>query len=67
MNEKRAREILSAPETIPVTYQNIPIWIDSIGENGQVKIQDLNSQISMEVPVADLAEVEGIPNTAPLM
>lgn len=57
MKRERAEEILYSPENIYVTYQNIPVWIDEVKENETARIRDLNSDLVMEVPVAELIEI----------
>lgn len=58
MKRQRAEEILNSPRNINVTYKNIPVWIDEVAEDDTVRIRDLNSDLSMEVPVAELTEIE---------
>lgn len=58
MKRRRAEEILNSPENIYVTYKNIPIWIDAVAEDDTARIRDLNSDLAMEVPVAELTEIE---------
>lgn len=57
MKRKRAEEILYSPENIYVTYQNVPVWIDEVEANDTARIRDLNSDLEMEVPVAELIEI----------
>lgn len=64
MEYLRARQIMESPETIYVSYQNIPVWIDEVKDNDVAAIRDLNSDIRMEVPVQDLAEIQGEPSQA---
>lgn len=59
MKRERAQEILNSPENIYVTYQNIPVWIDEVSED-QAQIRDLNSDLVMEVPVAELTEIDNV-------
>lgn len=56
MDRKRAEQILESPDITNVTYHNIPVWIDSLGDHDQATIRDLNSDIKMEVPLRELAE-----------
>ncbi len=56
MKRERAEEILHSPENIYVTYQNVPVWIDEVSED-EAKIRDLNSDLVMDVPVAELIEI----------
>lgn len=56
MERKRAEQILESPDITNVTYRNIPVWIDSLGDQDQVTIRDLNSDIKMEIPLRELAE-----------
>jgi H-type small acid-soluble spore protein len=58
MERQRAEEILNSPNHINVTYKNIPIWIDAVAEEDTARIRDLNSDLAMEVPVAELTEIE---------
>lgn len=57
MKLNRAKEILDSPENIYVTYQNIPVWIDQLKEGETVRIRNLNSDLEMEVSVAELTEI----------
>ncbi len=57
MEKERARAILESPETIYVTYQNLPVWIESVQADGRSQIRDLNSNLRMEVPVSELLEI----------
>ncbi len=56
MKRERAEAILNSPENIYVTYQNVPVWIDEVKED-EAQIRDLNSDLAMEVPVAELIEI----------
>jgi H-type small acid-soluble spore protein len=60
MDIERAKEIMNSPETIYVTYQNIPVWLDEIEDHHQIKIRDMNSNIQMDVPVKEIQEIEEI-------
>ncbi len=57
MNSQRARQILQSPETIYVTYKNIPVWIDEVKNDNRAGIRDMNSNTSLEVPVDELLEI----------
>ncbi|MGE5607383.1 MAG: H-type small acid-soluble spore protein [Bacteroidota bacterium] len=57
MKRERAEEILHSPDNIYVTYQNIPVWIDEVEEEDTARVRDLNSDLVMEVPVAELTEI----------
>lgn len=57
MKLERVKEILHSPENIYVTYQNIPVWIDQVEADDTARIRDLNSDLEMEVPVAELTEI----------
>ncbi len=57
MERQRAGEILNSPQNIYVTYKNVPIWIDEVTENDMARVRDLNSDLVMEVPVAELTEI----------
>lgn len=56
MKRERAQEILNSPDNIYVTYQNVPVWIDEVEED-EARVRDLNSDLVMEVPVAELTEI----------
>lgn len=58
MERDRAQEILNSPENIYVTYRNIPVWIDEVEEDETARIRDLNSNSVMDVPVAELTEID---------
>jgi H-type small acid-soluble spore protein len=57
MDSRRIEQILKSPETIYVTYQNIPVWIDKLKDDNQVEIRDMNSNIRLEVSLDDLTEI----------
>jgi len=54
---KRAQEIIQSPETIYVTFQNTPVWLDEIKDQNKIIIRDLNSDLQMEVAVEELVEL----------
>ena len=56
MKRERAQEILNSPDNIYVTYQNVPVWIDEVEED-EARVRELNSDLVMEVPVAELTEI----------
>lgn len=58
MKRERAEEILHSPDNIYVTYQNVPVWIDEVEEDDTARVRDLNSNLVMEVPVAELTEID---------
>jgi H-type small acid-soluble spore protein len=58
MDRERAKEIMNSPETIYVTYQNIPVWLDQLKDNNQIQIRDMNADIWMDVPLNELMEIE---------
>jgi len=62
---KRAQEIIQSPETIYVTFQNTPVWLDEIKDEDRIVIRDLNSDTKMEVAVEELVELGAAPNTSP--
>jgi H-type small acid-soluble spore protein len=57
MDNRRIEQILKSPETIYVTYQNMPVWIDELKDDNRVEIRDMNSNIWLEVPVDELVEI----------
>lgn len=57
MRRERAEEILHSPDNIYVTYQNVPVWIDEVEGDDTARVRDLNSNLVMEVPVAELTEI----------
>ncbi|TCL75249.1 H-type small acid-soluble spore protein [Hydrogenispora ethanolica] len=57
MEKERARAILESPETIYVTYQNLPVWIENVQADGATRIRDLNSDLQLEVPATELLEI----------
>ncbi len=65
MDIKRAQEIIQSPETIYVTFQNTPVWLDEIKDEDRIVIRDLNSDTKMEVAVEELVELGAAPNTSP--
>jgi H-type small acid-soluble spore protein len=62
---ERAQEIIQSPETIYVTFQNTPVWLDEIKDEDRIVIRDLNSDTKMEVAVEELVELGAAPNTSP--
>jgi small acid-soluble spore protein H (minor) len=58
MNAQRAKEIVESPETIPVTYNGEPIYIQHVDEkNETARIYPLNNpEDEKEVPVHTLKE-----------
>ena len=64
MDQTRVQAILNTSETIYVTYQNLPVWIDQLHPDGEATIRDLNSAVHLKVPVQQLAEVNEIPSEA---
>lgn len=57
MDIKRAEEILESKGIIEVTYNNSPVWIESvIPENSTVHVKVLSTNTSMNIPVAQLTE-----------
>ena len=56
MKRERAQEILNSPDNIYVTYQNVTVWIDEVEED-EARVRDLNSDLVMEVPMAELIEI----------
>lgn len=65
MDIERAQEIIQSPETIYVTFQNTPVWLDEIKDEDRIVIRDLNSDTKMEVAVEELVELGAAPNTSP--
>lgn len=59
MNTFRAIEILNSKSTIPVTYQETPIWINKIDEDMEMAtVKELNSQKTLRIPITDLKEMQ---------
>lgn len=57
MIEKRAREIVNSPGFIDVMLDDKPIWIESIGNNGETaNIKDLETNEMREVQLSRLQE-----------
>lgn len=58
MDKRRAKEIVSSPIMVNVTYNGMPIYIESINENNEtVNIHYLNqSNNVMEVSLTNLVE-----------
>ncbi|WP_459762523.1 H-type small acid-soluble spore protein [Alkaliphilus crotonatoxidans] len=58
MDIKRAEQIFTSMDKIPVQYQGRPIWIAALNakdQTAQIK-QDLFSDETWEVPVSELKE-----------
>lgn len=58
MNIHRAKQIISSPDDITVTYHGVPVWLKNTNENNQsvsVFSKDNPNDIRV-VPVAELEE-----------
>jgi small acid-soluble spore protein H (minor) len=58
LDNARAKEILSAPTMINVTFNGMPIYIESVNDNkGTANVHPLNQpKNTQEVPLANLME-----------
>lgn len=58
MNKQRAQEIVESPETITVTYQGVPVYIQHVDEKKETaRIYPLNqTEKEQEVPLHSLIE-----------
>lgn len=58
MDNKRAKEIVSSPVMVNVTYDGIPVYIESVNQgNNTAKIHFLNQpNSSQEVSITNLVE-----------
>lgn len=57
MDNKRARMIIQSPETIQVTYNGAPVWLESVRDDSNVEVTYLENRKKAEVPVNRLVEV----------
>lgn len=59
MNLKRAEEIINSKGVIQVTYNNSPVWIESISrDDSTAHVKFLESDLSMNIPVQYLNEAD---------
>lgn len=57
MDIKRVEEIINSKGIINVTYNNSPVWLETVRtENGTAHVKLLSSDETMNVPVKDLKE-----------
>ncbi len=58
MNSQRAKEIIESPETIAVTYNEEPIYIQNVDESNETaRVSSLNNpEIELDVPIRMLIE-----------
>jgi H-type small acid-soluble spore protein len=56
MDNRRAREIITSPETIQVLYQDTPVWLVNVKDNNVVEVSRPGGQGKMNVPVYMLVE-----------
>ncbi len=58
MDLQRARQVINADETIRVTHNGSPVWIESLDPvSGKARVKPLDGRGGIrEVPVAELAE-----------
>jgi small acid-soluble spore protein H (minor) len=58
MDLNRANQIVESPERIKVTYQGVPVWIQTIdvGTQTAVVYNEADPDIEKTVPVSDLKE-----------
>lgn len=56
---ERAEEIINSPMKINVSYNNSPVWLESINkENNTVQVKDMFNNTIIEAPVEDLVETD---------
>ncbi|OPJ55049.1 H-type small acid-soluble spore protein [Alkalithermobacter paradoxus] len=59
MQIRRAKEIVTSPESIEVIYKGKPVWIESINnQTNSAYVKYLDNSERMEVPVMELVENE---------
>lgn len=56
MNIERARKILNSSDIIEVSYQGVPVWIESIQHDDSAEITNLETRKRMKAPIQDLKE-----------
>ena len=58
LNRERVREILESLGTIEVKYKNNPVWLESISndKDGRIQVRDLNTNEHFYVEIEDLEE-----------
>lgn len=59
MDIDRAEEIVRSLGYINVTYEDKPVWIESINQGmGMVVVKDMDSNKTEEVPISSLVETD---------
>ncbi len=59
MRAERAMEIIGSMRYIDVVYQGTPVYIQSVNkETGAAEVMPCGSNDSIEVPVAELEEID---------
>ncbi|MDV3425819.1 MAG: H-type small acid-soluble spore protein [Bacillota bacterium] len=58
LNEARLKEILESQGVINVTYNNNPVWLESMStdKDGYIQVKDLITDKLMSVHIGDLKE-----------
>lgn len=58
MNKVRVKEILESNGVINVTYENNPVWLESIStdKDGTIQVRDLKTDKLMIVDINNLKE-----------
>lgn len=59
MNIERATQIIESPDKITVTYQGVPVWIQTIDDHTQMaKVHTENNPDHIQtIPIHDLKEI----------
>ncbi|MBS4195649.1 H-type small acid-soluble spore protein [Bacillus sp. FJAT-49870] len=59
MDANRIKQILSSSAEVDVNYQGVPIWIDSLNEDGKTAIvQSLDNRKKGEKTTVEIRELE---------
>ncbi len=54
MDADRAKQIMESHGVIEVLYNQTPIWLEQIKNNGTAEVTALDSNIRFDVPIAEL-------------
>ncbi|TCL64703.1 H-type small acid-soluble spore protein [Hydrogenispora ethanolica] len=54
MNRQEAKRIIESYGVIEVRHAQAPVWIEQINDDETAEVRELNTDIRMEVPLAEL-------------
>lgn len=61
MDKNEAKQVIESYGVIEVRYNHSPIWIEQINDDDTAEVTDLDTNIRMEVPIADLDMQDNAP------